>query len=72
MPGRLRTYELDMPDGSWRIAVSRNCDLLVGAHGKGAALQVKRVALEYLASPMTRWMVAYPPPPGMFWAPIPP
>jgi hypothetical protein len=64
MTGRVRTYDLDMPDGSRRtavgIAVSRRCDLLVAvAQGKGAASQVQRAALEYLASPdMTHWMVA--------------
>jgi hypothetical protein len=64
MQGRIRGYDLDMSDGSRRtavgIAVSRRCDLLVAvAQGKGAGAEVRRAALEYLASPnMTRWMNA--------------
>lgn len=64
MPGRIRGYDLNMADGSRRtaigIAVSRRCDLMVAvAQGKGAAVDVQRAALEYLASPdMTRWMNA--------------
>ena len=64
MPGRIRGYDLKMPDGSSRtavgIAVSHRCDLLVAvAQGKGAEGEVRRAALEYLASPdMTRWMTA--------------
>jgi hypothetical protein len=64
MPGRIRGYDLNMSDGSQRtavgIAVSRRCDLLVAvAQGKGAAEDVRRAALEYLALPdMTRWMNA--------------
>jgi hypothetical protein len=64
MPGRIRGYDLNMSDGSRRtavgIAVSRRCDLLVAvAQGKGAAGEVRRAALEYLALPdMTRWMMA--------------
>jgi hypothetical protein len=62
MQGRLRTYDLSMPDGSRHsavgIAVSHRCDLLVAvAQGKGAAVQ--RVALEFLgSSEMSRWMTA--------------
>jgi hypothetical protein len=64
MPGRLRTYDLKMADGSRQaavgIAVSRRCDLMVAvAQGKGSAPDVQRVALEFLASnEMTHWMVA--------------
>ena len=64
MPGRLRTYDLRMADGSRQtavgIAVSRRCDLMVAvAQGKGSAPDVQRVALKFLASnEMTRWMVA--------------
>src|SRR3954447_15843599 len=64
MPGRIRGYDLHMADGSQRtavgIAVSRRCDLLVAvAQGKGGAGEVRRAALEYLASPdITRWMNA--------------
>jgi len=40
--------------------MSRRCDLMVAvAQGRGAASEVRRAALEYLASPdMTRWMNA--------------
>jgi hypothetical protein len=64
MQGRLRTYDLKMPDGSQHaavgIAVSHRCDLLVAvAQGKGAAAGVERVALEFLGSnDMTRWMIS--------------
>jgi hypothetical protein len=64
MPGRIRAYDLRMADGSQRaavgIAVSKRCDLLVAvAQGKGAAPEVRRVALEFLASSkMTSWMTA--------------
>jgi len=64
MQGRIRGYDLNMSDGSRRtavgIAVSRRCDLMVAvAQGRGAAGEVRRAALEYLASPdMTRWMNA--------------
>jgi hypothetical protein len=64
MPGRLRSYDLRMADGSRHtavgIAVSRRCDLLVAvAQGKGTASGVQRVALEFLgSSDMARWMIA--------------
>jgi hypothetical protein len=64
MPGRMRAYDLNMPDGSQQaaigIAVSRRCDLLVAvAHGKAHAEEVRRVALEFLArQEMTRWVMA--------------
>ena len=64
MPGRLRSYDLNMPDGSMHtavgIAVSRRCDLLVAvAQGKGTAEAVRHVALEFLgSSDMARWMVS--------------
>jgi hypothetical protein len=64
MPGRLRTYDLQMTDGSRHaavgIAVARRCDLLVAvAQGKGAASGVQRVALDFLGSAdMARWMLA--------------
>ena len=64
MPGRLRTYDLRMPDGSRHtavgIAVSRRCDLLVAvAQGKGDAASVQRAALEFLATDaVTKWMTA--------------
>ena len=64
MPGRLRSYDLKMADGSRHtaigIAVSRRCDLLVAvAQGKGPAGEIQRAALEFLGSgDMTRWMAA--------------
>ena len=64
MPGRLRSYDLRMPDASRHtavgIAVSHRCDLLVAvAQGKGDAGGVQRVALDFLAtSDMARWMTA--------------
>src|SRR5260370_14722465 len=64
MPGRLRSYDLQMADGSRHtaigIAVSRRCDLLVAvAQGKGPVSGVQRVALEFLGSgDMTRGMAA--------------
>jgi hypothetical protein len=64
MPGRIRGYDLNMPNGSRRtavgIAVSRRCDLMVAvAQGSGEVAEVRRAALEYLASPdMARWMTA--------------
>jgi hypothetical protein len=64
MPGRLRTYDLRLPDGSRHtaigIAVSRRCDLLVAvARGRGTSLALQRVALDFLASnEMTQWMTS--------------
>ena len=64
MPGRIRAYDLTMPNGAQHaaigIAVSRRCDLLVAvARGRGEAVGVQRVALEFLRSTeMKRWMTA--------------
>ena len=64
MPGRSRSYDLQMADGTHRaaigIAVARRCDLLVAvAQGAGSASEVQRAALEFLASSeMTRWMTS--------------
>jgi hypothetical protein len=64
MPGRLRSYDLKMSDGSQHaaigIAVSRRCDLLVAvAQGSGDASSVQRTALEFLGSgALTKWMTA--------------
>ena len=64
MPGRLRSYDLKMSDGSRHaavgIAVSRRCDLLVAvARGTGTAAGVSRVALDFLATDdMARWMTS--------------
>ena len=64
MPGRIRTYDLKMPDrlqhAAIGVAVSRRCDLLVAlAHGKADAPELRRATLAFLASSeMTRWMTA--------------
>lgn len=64
MPGRLRSYDLRMQDGSRHtavgIAVSKHCDLLVAvAQGSGAASGVQRAALDFLrTADMARWMTA--------------
>jgi hypothetical protein len=64
MHGRLRTYDLNMPDGPRHaaigIAVSHRCDLLVAvAQGKGDAPGVQRAALAFLGtSGMARWMTS--------------
>jgi len=64
MPGRIRAYDLKMSDSSRHtaigIAVSRRCDLLVAvAHGGGDAPEMRRAALDFLATrEMTRWAMA--------------
>jgi hypothetical protein len=64
MPGRIRTYDLAMPDGSKRlavgIAVSRRCDLMVvAAHSSSAAPGFQRAAVDFLATgAMADWMNA--------------
>jgi hypothetical protein len=64
MRGRLRTYDLNMSDGSRHaavgIAVSHRCDLLVAvAHGNADAPAVQRAALAFLGtSGMARWMMS--------------
>jgi hypothetical protein len=64
MSGRLRSYDLRMTDGARHtavgIALSRRCDLLVAvAQGKGAAADVQRAALDFLASDaLTKWMTS--------------
>jgi hypothetical protein len=62
MPGRLRRYDLAMPDGGRHIAigvaVSHRCDLLVAvAQGTADAPEIERAALEFLeTTDMKRWM----------------
>ena len=64
MPGRIRSYDLAMTDGSKHaavgIAVSRRCDLLVAVgQGRSPAADVQRAALELLGSnDMARWRTA--------------
>jgi len=62
MAGRVRAYLVRMGDGSQRpalgIAASRRCDLLVAAAlGKGAASELQKEALDFLASdPAAKWI----------------
>jgi hypothetical protein len=64
LAGRLRRYDLDLPDGSRRaavgIALSHRCDLLVAvAQGARDAAGVERPALAFLAERhISRWMMA--------------
>ena len=63
MQGRVRRYDLDMPDGSRHaasgIAVSRRCDLLVAvAQGRGETEAVQHAALAFLETEMRGWIVA--------------
>jgi hypothetical protein len=64
MPGRIRAYDLKMSGGlrhaAVGIAVARRCDLLVAvAHGKGEAPEMRRAALDFLATrEMTHWVTA--------------
>jgi hypothetical protein len=64
MPGRSRSYDLQMADGTHRaaigIAVARRCDLMVAvAQGAGSASEVQRAALEFLdTNEMARWMTS--------------
>jgi hypothetical protein len=64
MAGRMRRYDLRMPDGSQRPAVgmaaSRRCDLMVAvALGKVASPDLQKRVLDFLASgPTARWMNA--------------
>jgi hypothetical protein len=64
MTGRIRTYDLAMPDGSKRlavgIAVSRRCDLMVvAAHSSSAAPGFQRAAVDFLATgAMADWINA--------------
>jgi hypothetical protein len=68
MPGRLRTYDLRMSDGSRHaavgMAVSRGCDLLVAVAqgagtGTGTVSGIRRVALDFLgSSDMAGWMIS--------------
>jgi hypothetical protein len=62
MAGRLRQYDLRMPDGSQRaalgIAASRRCDLMVAvAVGKATAPTLQSAVLAFLASSaVTDWI----------------
>jgi len=64
MAGRVRAYDLQIPDETRRvavgIAVSQRCDLMVAAaKGHGDATEVQRAALEFLGSvKMSNWTTA--------------
>ena len=64
LAGRIRAYDIKMAGGSRHtaigVAVSHRCDLLVAvAHGKGGAPEMRRAALDFLATrEMTRWAMA--------------
>src|SRR4051794_5446542 len=63
MPGRIRSYNLHMPDGSRHaavgIAVSRRCDLVVAAARGASASQVQHAALDFLGKDdLRQWMTA--------------
>ena len=64
LAGRIRAYDLKMSGDSRHtaigVAVSHGCDLLVAvAHGKGDAPELRRAALDFLATgEMTRWATA--------------
>jgi hypothetical protein len=64
MPGRIRSYDLAMPDGSKRlavgIAVAQRCDLMVvAAHSSSATPGFQRAAVDFLATgAMADWINA--------------
>jgi hypothetical protein len=64
MAGRVRRYDLKMPDGSQQaavgIALSHRCDLLVAvAQGSTSPSELQHEAFEYLSSgEMHHWMLA--------------
>jgi|SRR6267142_1436948 hypothetical protein len=64
MPGRRRSYNLQMSDGARRaaigIALSRRCDLLVAvAQGSGEAPRVQQAAMAFLESAEAkRWIIS--------------
>ncbi|WP_338691794.1 hypothetical protein V5279_36405 [Bradyrhizobium sp. 26S5] len=63
MSGRIRAYDLDMPDGKRTaigIAASHRCDLMaVAAQGSGDAAGVQRAMLKFLDTrEIRKWMTA--------------
>ena len=63
LAGRIRAYELRMPDGSWRpafgIAASRRCDLIVAVAVGKTMPGLPQAVLDFLASPRTvEWINA--------------
>jgi hypothetical protein len=64
MSGRVRDYDLKMPDGTEHaatgIALSHRCDLMIAVvQGEGEAPELQQMALAYLATDdMHQWMTA--------------
>lgn len=64
MRGRVRRYDLDMPDGARHVAIgiaaSRRCDLFVAtAQGRDQPAAMQRAALAFLETPeLTNWVTA--------------
>jgi hypothetical protein len=63
MSGRVRSYRLQLPDGSRHaalgIAVSRRCDLVVVAARAASGARLQDAAIEFLGrDDVRRWMVA--------------
>src|SRR4051812_28177627 len=63
MTGRLRSYRLQLPDGSRHaglgIAVSRRCDLVVAAARGASDLRLQHATLDFLGrDDMRHWMTA--------------
>ena len=63
MAGRMRSYSLQLPDGSRHaalgIALSRRCDLMVAAARGASASGLQRAALDFLGrDDMRHWMTA--------------
>src|SRR4051812_34921072 len=63
MSGRMRSYRLDMPDGSRHaaigIALSRRCDLVVAAARAASGSRLQHAALDFLGKDdLRQWMMA--------------
>jgi hypothetical protein len=63
MTGRMRSYSLQMPDGSRHaalgIALSRRCDLVVAAARGASDLRLQHAALDFLGKDdMRHWITA--------------
>src|SRR4051794_25494927 len=63
MAGRIRSYSLQLPDGSRHaavgIAVSRRCDLVVAAARAASGSRLQHAALDFLGKDHVRqWMTA--------------
>jgi hypothetical protein len=63
MPGRMRSYSLELPDGLQHaavgIAVSRRCDLVVAAARGASGARLQHAALVFLGkNDVRQWMTA--------------